>query len=204
MGFEWPHTVALMAKYSVDSDSLTDYGTIEFSPDNGITWIDLVNDTTYTSSIYWNFGKPTLTGSSNGWESFKVNIQALGPIFNIEYGDTVLYRFTFISDGIQSNKDGLMYDNFEFHDSVEDLDEYQNDNFISIFPNPAKNELFIEIEKVSFSKAIQITNHQGQIIYDNPGFTGNSINIENYENGAYFLRYSDDHGFSIKRFVVSN
>lgn len=116
----------------------------------------------------------------------------------------MLYRFTFISDGVQSNRDGLMFDNFRFIDSVEDLDEYQNDNFISIFPNPAKNVLFIEIEKVVYTKAIQITNQQGQVIYDNTNFTGNSINIENYENGVFFLRYSDDKGFSIKRFVVNN
>lgn len=82
MGFEWPHTVSIAANYFVDSDTLTDYGAFEFSPDNGITWIDLLNDTsTYSSSIYWNENKATFTGSSNGWESFKVNIQALGTNF---------------------------------------------------------------------------------------------------------------------------
>jgi hypothetical protein len=205
MGFEWPHTVSISAKYFVDSDTLTDYGNFEFSPDNGITWVNLLDDTgAYASSIYWNGNTTTFTGNSNGWETFKVNIQALGPVFDITYGDTVLYRFTFVSDSIETHRDGLMFDNFRFLDYVEDLDEYQNDNFISIFPNPAKNELFIEIEKVSFNKAIQITNYQGQLIYDNTNFVGNSINIENFENGVYFLRYSDDKGYSIKRFVVKN
>ena len=63
-GFEWPHTAILAGYYYVNSDTLTDFGSIEFSPDNGITWIDMINDTVLidsTSSMYWYwnwFGTP--------------------------------------------------------------------------------------------------------------------------------------------------
>ena len=33
-GFTYPHTASLIGEYSVNSDTLTDFGTIEFSPDN--------------------------------------------------------------------------------------------------------------------------------------------------------------------------
>jgi hypothetical protein len=30
--------------YNVEADSLNDYGNMEFSPDNGATWVDIIND----------------------------------------------------------------------------------------------------------------------------------------------------------------
>ncbi|GAH19218.1 unnamed protein product, partial [marine sediment metagenome] len=39
-GFQFPHTALLAVYYKVNSDSLKDYGLIEFSPDNGSTWIN--------------------------------------------------------------------------------------------------------------------------------------------------------------------
>lgn len=107
-GFLQPQLVILSGKYYVNSDSLTDYGKIEFSPDNGLTWIDLLNDTikidsmwtgSYYQPLYWFWNshwatsreRPILTGNSNGWKEFGVRLSDLGPYFNIEYGDTVLY-----------------------------------------------------------------------------------------------------------------
>lgn len=70
LGFTWPHTVILSGQYFVNSDTLTDFGIIEMSPDNGNTWIDLINDTINAYAIQWNVTKPTLTGNSNGWLNF--------------------------------------------------------------------------------------------------------------------------------------
>jgi hypothetical protein len=204
-GFELPpHTVILAGEYYVNSDTLTDYGTIEFSPDNGTTWVDLINDTTYASLLLWIFQKPTLTGNSNGWQSFKLQLAQLGPVFNIQDGDTVLYRFTFISDSIQTNKDGLMFDNLHFEDWVEGIEEIQNDNLISIFPNPASDELRIHRTKVSANQRIQILNYTGQVLYSNSNFIEEAIDIRQLTNGTYLLKYSDSKNFSIKKFVVQH
>ena len=59
----------LTGNYLVKSDSLKDYGKIEFSPDNGSTWIDIINDTAYSSSISWYSAKPILTGNSGNFYS---------------------------------------------------------------------------------------------------------------------------------------
>ena len=56
-GFAFVHTAILSGEYYVNSDSLTDFGLIEFSPDNGTTWIDLINDTTYANDLWWNSPK---------------------------------------------------------------------------------------------------------------------------------------------------
>jgi hypothetical protein len=111
----WTH-FNLSFKYFVDSDTLVDFGLIEFSPDNGATWINLINDPAYSSYLEWvlnsNVGiSPTLTGSSNTWMDASVNMRDLGVLLDIQPGTTFKWRFSFISDAVQNNRDGLMYDN---------------------------------------------------------------------------------------------
>ena len=62
---------------------MNDFGRIEFSPDNGISWIDLINDTINTP--IWG-EKPVLTGHSD-WTYFSANLAYMG--FDIELGDYV-------------------------------------------------------------------------------------------------------------------
>jgi len=201
-GFVMPHTVVLSGEYFVNSDTLSDYGTIEFSPDNGINWIDLINDTIYSEYYWWDYPKPTLTGNSDGWKNFYVNIAELGPIFNIQDGDTILYRFTFISDNVQTNKDGLMFDNFHFEDWVEAIQELKDDGLLSVYPNPVRDLMKIQVKMVSDKQRITIYNQIGQILFDNLNFNGETIDTRQLFNGVYTLKYSDTKNFSIKKFIV--
>jgi len=203
-GFENNHTVILSGQYFVDSDSLTDYGTIEFSPDNGITWIDLINDYYYAVYILWQYPKPTLTGSSNGWKDFWVQLAALGPVFNLQDGDTLKYRITFISDGNQTNKDGLMFDDFHFEDWFEGIPQIQNDNLIYVYPNPVTDLLIIQTSKISNKQSLQVIGYDGQIIYSTQSFVGQTLDTRQLDNGIYFLKYADDKYFSIRKFVVNH
>src|SRR3954469_1937573 len=190
-GFTTPHTVILSGRYYVNSDSLSDIGSIEFSPNNGKMWIDLINPgSSYSSYIHWSSGiVPVLTGNSNEWKHFSVQLAQLGPILNIKYGDTVLYKFTFRSDAIQTNKDGLMYDNLNFEDYLESVPEIQNDNLISIYPNPSSEQLIIsEIEKGD-CPTVQILNSIGQVVYAENCFQAGTINISELNNGMYYLKY---------------
>ena len=108
----------LSFSYYVDCDSLTDKGLIEFSVDNGTTWIDLINDPNYSSYLNWSdFGTnagnnpPILTGSSGGWRYAVVVMDLLAQTLNIPAGSYIQWRFSFVSDSIQNNRDGLMFDN---------------------------------------------------------------------------------------------
>lgn len=132
LGFSMPHDVIFSGYYFVNSDTLTDYGLIEFSPDNGGIWIDLINDPTYSPYIIWLTPKPILTGNSiGGWSQFAANLSGLGPFFGIQTGDTVLWKFTFVSDPIQTNNDGLMFDNLSIWDvppiGIEELNSASKD-----------------------------------------------------------------------------
>ena len=63
-GFVEPHSADLQGYYKVNSDSLRDFGRIDFSPDNGNLWVDLINDTIYPPPM-WRSDIPVLTGTSN-------------------------------------------------------------------------------------------------------------------------------------------
>lgn len=197
-GFVGYHTVILAGKYLIDSDSLTDYGMIEFSPDNGYTWIDMLNDTILGKEWYWdwfwpNQDKPILTGNSNGWQYFWVHLAALGNTYNIELCDTVLYKFTFISDNKNSNKAGLMFDDLHFEDWFESGIKDNNFSLIksTVFPNPTKNHLTIEFDNLNNSEFdLYILDLAGKIIYKNHYSLSNQItlNISNLESGLFYYR----------------
>lgn len=200
-GFDYTHYIVLSGYYYVNTDSLLDYGTIEFSPDNGTTWIDLINNTTYASAINW-FPKPVLSGNTQGLQRLYVQLTDLGTIFNIQPNDTVLYRFTFISDSIQTYKDGLMFDDIDFMDYFDKIESPQNDNLITIFPNPSSDILTLRIVNPTSQASIQIVDFLGKIVYNNLNFTGEIIDTKAFNNGIYFLKYVEKQGVCIKKLIV--
>lgn len=209
-GYEWPHTVMLAGRYFVNSDTLIDYGKIEFSPDNGNLWLNLFDsiliDTTYNYYWYWNmYGspKPILTGNSNGWKYFEINLASVGHAFGVHDGDTVLFRFSFISDSIQTYKDGLMYDNLHFEDWVEGIEE-NNYNFCSLVPNPANDKIIFNTQKSFANQTIKIYNSLGQILYMNTNYQNEEINTTNFRNGVYFLINSNEQNQSIYKLIIQH
>lgn len=188
--------------YNVNSDTITDFGYIEFSPDMGNTWFSLENPENSGCCSWGAYQElPVLTGNSNGWKHFYYCLCTTTPV---EYNDTILYRFTFISDGIQTNKDGLMFDDLHFEDWAEGIDEIQNNNLISIFPNPVTDKLSIYRNNNSNPVEIQIISYLGQAIYSDYNFSRDYIDTGNLMNGIYFLKYSDKETFAIKKFIVKH
>lgn len=72
----------------------------------------------------------------------------------MEYEDTVLYKFSFVSDGIDTH--GLMFDNLHFEDWAEGIAEPKNSEGIKLFPNPVSNYFFLELKEISKSCSIEI------------------------------------------------
>ena len=190
--------------YNINTDSLRDYGTIEISPDDGTTWINLLTDVVYSSYIGWNGTKPTLTGNSNGWNYFEASIASVELAFNVHHGDTILFRLTFISDSIANNYEGLAYDNLMFCDYIEGINEMINDNLIAIYPNPTSDLLFIKRRTQQQKESVKIFNYAGQLLYENGDFKSNEIDIAklNLTSGFYFMRYSNTSGNTMKKFII--
>ncbi|NVO19788.1 MAG: T9SS type A sorting domain-containing protein [Bacteroidetes bacterium] len=186
--------------YYVNSDTLTDYGFIEFSADKGKTWYSADSNSGCCS---WSAVQeaPTLTGNSYGWKHF---YYCICPPVKVNYEDTILYRFSFISDGIQSNKDGLMFDNLHFEDWSESIPEIQNNKLVSIYPCPATDYISIRRNFTADPESVQIINYAGQLIYENHDFIEGYVNISQLTNGLYFLKYSNTKEYSVKKFLVNH
>ena len=217
MGFQKPNIVVLSGWYYIDSDTLSDYGMIEFSPDNGISWIDLLNDSILIDTaynLYWKWNptngspkKPTLSGNSGEWKFFITFLAILGPAYNIQYGDTVLYKFSFISDSIQTNKDGLMFDDLGFEDWDSGIEEIGLEFFKSeCYPNPTKDVITIKFknsEKSNFE--LFVSDITGKQILNQTKIKSNqlSFSVADFKKGIYIYKLVNkkEQRFSRGRFV---
>ena len=161
-GWLFPHT-AMLAGYSWIDAGAGDFGTLEISFDQGNAWVDLLNDPVVASYLIGAVSPPTLTGSSSGWQYFGMNLANLHYYAIYELGITILendsiqYRFSFISDGVDDPHDGLMYDDLHFEDYVEAMPEYQASTFHSLIaPNPVADQLNVVYETVGVNAPILI------------------------------------------------
>ena len=195
--------------YNVHTDSLKDYGTIEYSPDMGTTWIDLVSDTLYSSGRNWYSTIPVLTGCSGGWRSFECTLADYGSVFELEMGDTLLYRFSFISDSLFDDMDGLAFDNICFTEFVEGISPIR---FVPIqsrlYPNPARDLFTIEFENPEHRLfELAIYDIQSKLQFTVGDITGNAVefNAAHLKPGIYVYKLTgvEDHRRSWGKFVVA-
>ncbi len=185
--------------FMMDSDTLTDYGKVEVSIDNGLSWINLLSDTSYF--IDWYELKPVLTGNSGGWQHFAANLYEL--TYQIGYSDTLLYRFTFISDSIQTNKDGWIIDDFHLNDFWEGVDEYKNSDLIDIFPNPSNGNFTIESDLLNKSKfRIEIYDITGNLFF-NEVLYSKHFKLD-LKDGLYFMKIIDGENVYLKKLIIEN
>lgn len=191
----WGMVAIISGYYKCDSDSLNDFGSIEFSPDKGVTWVDLIGDPIYYDYIFWDTEKPVLTGKTTEWRYFSVNFYKLGEIFDIADGDTLLYRFSFISDSLTEQRDGLMYDNLHFEDWSEAINEITRNNFISkSFPNPSKLNLTIEfVNNRNNIFDLTIFNSKGGKVAFIDNITESKVNIDvrDFSPGLYLYKLTN-------------
>ena len=204
-GYWW---TSIYAKYMVNSDTLTDIGTIEFSFDIGKTWVNVLSD---TNIIIHNCGDipPVLSGNSNGWKSFNVEFNPNYAIVNpvVQNGDTVLIRFTFISDSVQTNKDGLMFDYIQIGDMSEGIEERGFENIQStVFPNPVADNLNIKFDnKTNSGFVLTILDSKGNLVKTLSDLKNSSVNvgIKELSSGIYYYKLTNttDKKYTIGKFI---
>jgi len=184
-GFEIGYTVILQGYYKVDCDSLNDFGKIEFSPDKGLTWVELNNETVTEH----NFESivPVLTGLSD-WEPFYFQLNGYRDIYPVE--DTVIFRFSFISDSIDNHRDGLMFDNIQMSDQAESIESKSAFTFVSrVFPNPSRGIVELAFDnKECHEHLLKLFNAEGRLVIRKDNIYSDKVKIDlgNLLPGVYF------------------
>jgi hypothetical protein len=198
-GGGWPSAypgIDISGWYSVNSDTLTDYGYFEFSPDHGNTWFSIDSGSNHGCCAWFGPEEwPTFTGNSFGWKPFHYCICPPMPAW-----DSVFYRFTFISDGVQTNKDGLMFDDLAFGDMIEGIDEIGGDNLISISPNPSTNHFTIQSSLTNGQ--LKIYDAVGREVWQQPIRNQESEIHNTFSPGIYFVKVTDGEKTYTQKLVI--
>ena len=204
---DWEIT-AIQFIYQIDADQDSDFGKLEFSTDNGQTWIDYLTDTLFTY-CYNYYNSYYFTGSSPEWQYFSLEISPQYYCFNIEPGDTLWYKFTFASDDMQSGKDGWMIDDIQLWDIYEGINNKSVFNTcINLYPNPTQDYIVFQFSgkssSVAYNKSqILITNSFGQPITQFP-ISGNKTiwDCRHISPGIYFYQFQTNEKTYTGKFLI--
>lgn len=86
------------------------------------------------------------------------------------------------------------------------ISENAFDNALSVYPNPATNEVYISLSDKTFNNFdITIANSLGQILERKTNVDNASratINVSNYSSGIYFVTIKAGESISTKKLVV--
>lgn len=202
----WP--IIITGNYKINTDTLSDYWTLHVSPDLGNTWHNLA-DLSFCStfnimpSLLVQSGNSIVSGYSFNFGVGTTYFQA----FNVQNCDTVLFKFGFISDSIENNKEGVQIWNLNVTSVHASVQENSNELFFNIYPNPPSNQLNIEFEQNnSENTQIEIQNLLGQIVYSeilktNIGKQTKTLDISSLNNGVYFILFKNKTNTSTAKFV---
>jgi carboxypeptidase T len=147
--------VSFFAKWEIEADY--DYCQFQVSTDNGASWegqcgLYTVPGTSGNGSVQPN-GKPVYEGTKN-WLREEISLS--------DYlGETIKVRFIFESDG-GVNMDGFYFDDFKIS-SNGTTGLIENELNFTIFPNPAKDYLFISSSQLLTNAAYRLTDLNGEI-----------------------------------------
>jgi len=169
--------------YKFDSDTLKDYGRIEFSVDHGLTWLNALSDTIIPDEM-WFSQKPVFTGRIHQWTAFHALL-----LWNYNAIDTLYYRYTFVSDSIQTNHEGWMLDNIALIDHTEGTRDVESLEEVKIFPNPTSGLIAISGKYFTGGMEVAVYDIQGQLLVKHAiNRNKTELNISGLAKGMYIIK----------------
>ncbi len=192
--------------HKYDTDSLKDGEYIEVSYDGGNSWMNIINDSLAMETSNINFytnsdtilgNIPAFSGHSGGWiySEFYWFWNALVKEFP---QDSLIVRFIFKSDSIQTNKEGWLIDNIVFngYEIIGDISYITlGSEKVKLYPNPVKDFFTIEFSNPKNDKFIlELFDNLGKQIMKKKNIKTDKINISkiNLDKGIYYFKLFND------------
>jgi len=187
--------------HKFDTDTLLDGGIIEVSYDQGVSWINVLNDSNHISVNFIGLYGDTIkggefgfSGKSDNWQYVELYWHWIGITKStIEEMDTPLIKFRFVSDKINNNKEGWMIDDIVFRGyslgvSIDEGLPIQ----VEVFPNPTCGIINIEANSENFKHMIiAIYGLSGRIIKIEE-IINNQVNLYDIGSGVYLYKIIGD------------
>jgi len=187
---------ALNWNQKLDFDSTGDGGILEFTVDGGATW-----ENVFTSPYTYNFygytnpsagivnGEPGFVGKDPNWKNIWLcyDLSWLSTL-----PDTLSVRYSIISDSIYEGSDGWMIDDYMSQETwVHTLTEKTFEGYMTAYPNPANDILYIETEKQDkfhIIESLDLYDMSGaKVIHFENIPTKFHINVSSLSEGVYML-----------------
>jgi hypothetical protein len=189
--------LALQWKQKLDMDQGQDGGLVEFSID-GITWQNAFNNP-YVYNFY-GFNAPNADTLATGEYAFSgtdPNWRDIWLCYDLSWtwsvSDTVLIRYTLISDSANNNREGWMIDNMSAHITwVHTVKKGEGEEYMKVYPTATNGVLNIEgahLTEYHIIESIEVINSEGKIV-DKYGISPTKfrIDISKHPAGQYFIR----------------
>lgn len=186
---------ALQWVQKLDMEQGKDGGLVEFSLDNQL-WYNAFS--TSTSYQFYGFqaanaatistSEMAFTGVDNTWRSMWLCVHA--PLTN--QNDTIWVRFTLKSDGVQTNQEGWMMDNFTAHSTfAHPIKENSLTSDLTVYPTTTNGMVNIEAKKTRPDLKIDnilLLDINGKIIEDlGSTFSKVVVDMSKYPQGSYYF-----------------
>ncbi len=181
------------------SSTLFDAMRVEASIDCGATYTVVYDKTDLDLSTVPGYITSEWTpGSASDWRNEEIDLSTF-------LGENIMFRFVNING----------YGNSTFVDNINvagvvvlDVSENLLDSAISLYPNPASNEIFVTISESAFNTVdISIANNLGQTILNIDDWGVNeanttSIDVSNYASGLYFVSIKSEDQITTKKLII--
>jgi len=212
IGYVTNFIVDIWHKYQMDS--MHAGGIVEFSTDSGLTWMnvsycDQIDTQRFYSPVDTIFsGQPAFKGNSNGeklsrlqftnCEEWAIRETGTGCFAQFQSPSPIYIRFRFVSDATVDSLSGWMIDSIRIENpgcffAGGGVHNVANENTISIFPNPAYDDITITSSAQEITR-VEITDMLGRQVYSMVP-TANcllqTINVAGLPGGVYFVRVNN-------------
>ena len=74
----------------------------------------------------------------------------------------------------------------------------------NILHYPVNELLKINRTRGGKKQSIQIINFQGKLIYEDQDFQGEFIDVRQFKNGCYILKYISNEYYTVKKIIISH
>jgi Secretion system C-terminal sorting domain len=190
-----------------------DYVIVEGSIDQGETWEPLASGydardngswlTRYNSNVNAQ-GNSLAVGIPSLYKPRQINI-----LNTFDAGDEILIRFRMYIDELASGW-GWAIDNLAIQSVITSIENTTLETGISVYPNPATEEIIVEAEGNASSKfSVELLTTQGQKIYEANGQVANgkmahTIAASQLSAGMYLVRISNGTKSAVRKVIKIN
>ena len=191
--------LAVQWMQKLDLDSVGDGALIEFSVDNGATWENPFNHPNVYNFFGFDWANVYSFPQGDLFSGIDTTWQNVWLCFDANWAQSLLMRFTLLSDSVSSNKEGWMLDNFIVSQTfAHTINELVQEKYIVVSPIPSTGLVNINTRKTNDYHIIEqvvVRDMTGKIVKQfGKSPVKVSLDLSDLADGKYILLVKTNQG----------